>query len=473
MYRLIVSFTLLFFLLFAFTQERDTIPSYFDEYKRIDNIFRKAGQLSSQSDDAGAQEEAMNHKALDGFKMILPLVEKAHDDSLAFHCYYKIAVLEHYFDSPAAAEQHYEKAVSIQSRVPAIADSFLFKIYLFIGGIQYNSNQFDSAMINYKKAEQIANTYPVILDGTNRLFNTLGAMYFETGNYGQAKNYFEKAMALLGPINSSNEGLLINYQINLAATLTRLEDFDAANTIYQELLNQDINKNDVLHNLGTINLRLGSARKALGYFKQVGYANNRTIRLMNDIGQAYETIGLHDSALYYYQRAAAENLKWNGQVKNVQSALTAKYRGDLENENNKPGDALPLYQQSIIQLINDFNSTDIYQNPEHFNNAFSYINLFNVLTAKAGAFEKLYKKKKEVKDLESALRSYESAFKLADYVEQTYESDEARLFLNKIKYTAHSKPIDVSLLLYDLTGKKQFLEQAYFFDQRNKASILP
>ncbi|MBC7873692.1 MAG: CHAT domain-containing protein, partial [Ferruginibacter sp.] len=57
-------------------------------------------------------------------------------------------------------------------------------------------------------------------------------------------------------------------------------------------------------------------------------------------------------------------------------------------------------------------------------------------------------------------------------VEKTYASDEALLFPGKIKYTVHSKPINVSLLLYDRTKKRNYLEEAYLFDQRNKASTL-
>ena len=47
-------------------------------------------------------------------------------------------------------------------------------------------------LLNYKKAEQVASFYTVTLSGSNRLYNTLGALYYETGNYRQAKNYFEK-----------------------------------------------------------------------------------------------------------------------------------------------------------------------------------------------------------------------------------------------------------------------------------------
>ncbi|MBL7745380.1 MAG: CHAT domain-containing protein [Chitinophagaceae bacterium] len=467
----------LLFLVFAFSQQPVTDRSYAEEYHLIDDIYHRAELLSvnpAYSDATAAKEEAMNLEALKGFLRIIPAVEKAKDDSLAFYCYYKTGILLHYFDSLPAAKENYAKAIALKSRLPYLADSLLFKPYLFIGGIQYNLNQFDSALIHFKKAEEIAAEYTVTLDGINRLYNTLGAMYFETGNYRQAKNYFGKAIALLGtPLpNSSNEALLINYQINLAATLTRLEEYDAANTLYQELLKQDINKNEILHNVGTINLRLGAARKALEFFKQVSYTSNRNVRLLNDIGQAFDNLHEPDSAHYYYEQAIRENRKWNGALKNIQAGLSLKYLGDLDLADNKPAEALKKYQQAIIQFVPGFNEADIYRNPELYSGVFSYINLFHTLIAKAEAFEIIYETAKTIKELEGSLAAYKAAFNLADHVEKTYDSDEARLFLNKIKYNVHSKPIAASLRLYELTKQKNFLEEAYFFDQRNKASIL-
>lgn len=476
MNRIILSILLALFLLLAFSQQKSqTSYSYREEYAVADRVYHAAGQLSSLPNytaETANKEAALNQQALRIFKAVLPQIEKALNDSLAFHCYYKIGELEHYFDSTESAKRNYAKAIALKRKLVTLPDSFLFKPHIFLGGIQYSSNQFDSALINYKKAEEIASRYSIPLDGTNRLYNTLGAMYFETGNYSQAKNYFEKAIALLGAPNSSTEGLRANYQINLAATLTKLEKYDDANTIYQQLLKEDINKNDILHNLGTINLTLGAGRKAIGFFKQVQYNNSKVVRLLNDLGQAYESVNEIDSARHYYQEVLAENKKWNASRKNIQAGLALKHLADLAIQKDKFKEALDQYQLSLIQFVNDFNEQDVYKNPEQFSGVFSYINLFNTLTAKADAFVFFYQKEKDISQLKASLDAYRAAFKLADFVERTYDSDEARLFLNKIKYTAHSKPIDVSLLLHELTGEKQFLEEAYFFDQRNKASIL-
>ena len=63
------------------------------------------------------------------------------------------------------------------------------------------------------------------------------------------------------------------------------------------------------------------------------------------------------------------------------------------------------------------------------------------------------------------LNAYQSAFELVDYVEKVYDSDEARLFLNKIKYVVHNKPIDAAFQLYRLTKDERYIENLYYFDK--------
>jgi tetratricopeptide (TPR) repeat protein len=67
---------------------------------------------------------------------------------------------------------------------------------LYTGAIYYSRLQFDSASFYYKKAEKINDQYEKPLAESQRLYNRLGVMNYETGNYRQAKNYFEKAIEI-------------------------------------------------------------------------------------------------------------------------------------------------------------------------------------------------------------------------------------------------------------------------------------
>ena len=243
--------------------------------------------------------------------------------------------------------------------------------------------------------------------------------------------------------------------------------------MYKSLLPYNIYQNEIYHNLGIIALAQKDYYRAITYLLKVKYPDDpKSIDWYYHMGMAWSGLNNFDSSAFSIQAALTENQKWNGQRKNISTGLIRKFQADELVRQQAFKKAVVLYQQAIIEFDNNFNDTDITKNPSQFSTVFSYINLFNALTAKAATFEKLYIQEKDSKNLEAGLNSYRAAFKLADHVEKTYNSDESRLFLNKIKYNIHSQPINLCLQLYELTRKMEYLQEAYFFDQRNKASIL-
>ncbi len=445
---------------------------YLQDYTTADKLFHQAEKLSIQKNYDEALEEKLNRQSLNIFQNIIPKVKNGGNDSLAFFCHLKAGILLHYFDSAQLAKNNYLNTIALKEKLPQIEDSFLFQPLLFTGRIYYSLNKYDSAYFYYKKAEKIKEKYKSTLNEEQRLYNGLGSMYFETGNFKKAKNYFEKAILLLSPNEPYYKDLFITYKINIASSLVKLEQFKEADSIYTSLLHYKITTNEILQSIGFVNFNLRKAEKAIEYFRKIDHKNSSNILLYNQFGRAYMSIGKIDSAKKYYNLAITENEKWNISKKNTPHGLTFQYVADKFIIENKYKDALDNYQKAIVQFYQDYNEPDIYKNPKIFSGVFSYINLFNTLTSKADAFEKLYKQDKKQSSLDAALNAYHSAFSLADYVEKTYDSDEARLFLNKIKYKVHDKPIHISLQLYELTKNKSYLEEAYNFDQQNKASVL-
>jgi CHAT domain-containing protein len=465
-------------LIISFSQERVSYDhnATLAAYVRADEDYKKAEALSSLpdfNDETEKLQENLYLESLKRFEALLPALERSHDDSLLFFSFARSGLILHFFDSLPAAMKYYQRAIDLKENLISIQDSFVFRPYLFSGTILYSRNEFDSALLYYKKAEQIQERYTLPLKDAQRLYNLLGVMYYETGNYGQARNYFEKAIALLSPTDNYYKDLFVNYKINIGSMLIKLEEYDEANSVYQSILPYRLYTNEIVHNIGIINQKLGASSKAIKYFKQADYGKSKkNIDLFYNLGVAYADLQQGDSSHYYIQKAIAENASWYGDKKSVLHGLILKFDGDqLAKEKNYKA-SLENYQLAIVQFYSNFNSADIYENPGEYTGSFSYINLFNTLSAKADAFEKLFSQEKNDRYLTASLDAYRSAFRLADYVEKTYASDEARLFLNKIKYLVHSKPIGISLLLYAKQKDEKYLEEAYLFDQRNKASIL-
>ncbi len=470
---LLSSIFLVALLIFSFSQQPPAPEAeYLSLYQSAEKEYLEAERLFLRKDYSEEQEAALNRSALKKLLQVLPAIVANQQDSLSFLGHYMTASLFDYFDSLNHAKEYYQYAVQIKKRAPRLPDSMLFKPLLFIGSVHYSQHAFDSAVFYYKEAEAITDLYQQPLADEQRLYNRLGVIQYETGNYRQAKNYFEKALALLPPTDLLYREFKANYQNNIASALLNLEKYDTAKTLYLQLLSTDLYKNEVTQNLGLIDLSLGDPASAIRWFKKADTTDRNTIFLYNKIARAYLELKKKDSAARYLEMAGLENQKRNGKTKNVAYGLTFFYKAELALSENQLRDAIHLFQQSVIQFHNDFSDSSSYRNPESFNGVFSYIQLFNALSEKAEALSLLYRQQKEIPVLESALDAYQSAFRLASYVERTYDSDEARLFLGKIKHHVHSKPIDISILLYELTGKINYLEQAYHFDQLNKASIL-
>jgi CHAT domain-containing protein/Flp pilus assembly protein TadD len=444
------------------------------QYSNAQGYYDKATALS-RNENYGAKEEALeeelNKKALEGFTQLYKAIPAPLHDSLRFHTSFKIGELQHYFENFSEAVFYYKQAITTKEKT-SLTDSLLFKPYLYGGIIFYNQNKFDTAIRFFKKAESIQAAYNNKLSEGERLYNILGVLYYERGDYKQGKNYFQKALALLPASNPYYNELFVNYNINLAQLHLRLEEYDKANEIYHQLLPLKINLNEINHNIGSLNLSLGAAAKALEYFRKVNYQNNKIVRLYNSMGEAFFNINLFDSAIHYYQKAINAYQSLGGNADPVGYGLVQKNLGQYTAHFQKNEEAIQYYQQAIHQFYPAFAGNDVRSNPESFSGVFSYINLFNTLNAKAEAWHNIYFETKNISAAKEELKTYQSAFKLIEYVEQTYDSDEARLFLTKIKHAAHGKPIDIAFELFNKTKDKSYLETLYYFDQQNKAAIL-
>ncbi len=429
--------------------------------------------LAGRRQNAGAQDEdRFNASALRKFQRLYPLLPNdSRFDSLRFYTAFKVGELQHYFENFSEAVHFYNAALAVKKQ-RQLPDSVFFKPYLYAGIIYYTQNKFDSALQYFTVAESIQKKYNNALPEGERLYNIVGVLYYERGNYRQARNYFQKAIEVLRPDNEAYDNLYVNYHINLAQILLKLEEYDEANTIYQKLLPLNIMTREIYHNLGSLNLSLGAAEKALFFFRKIGPGYNKAIRLYNSMGDAFFSEQRYDSATAYYNKALQTYQSLGKNSDPIGHGLTLKSLGLSAVHFGRYREALAFYQESIRQFYPSFTSPDIHRNPIRFSGVFSYINLFQALVAKADAWHFVYRQTDSLAAAREELATYQSAFRLIAYVEGTYESDEARLFLSKIRSTLHVKPIAIAYELYRRTKNSSFLEDLYLFDQQNKATAL-
>ncbi len=389
-------------------------------------------------------------------------------DSIRWDALIKLGVFRQTYGTNEEAIPFYRKAMALKARLTQVKEQDWFLPQLYLGNCYYSVNRFDSAAYYYNQAGQLADRFPAI-PGIERLYNALGLLNFESGNYRQSRNHFEKALSVLQQHPKPELGLVVNFKNNLANALDKLSEYDSAMKIYQEILPSGVYRDAILQNIASIYLKLGASKQALASLSQI---NEPGISVYNNFGLAYFNAGNPDSAIFYFRKALQLNQEQNLQTRNINAGISYRYLGDLYAQEQKNAAALQSYQSALQQFIYTFNAQDPAVNPQEFTSAFAVNEIYETLLAKAQVYRKFYDSRKDTNDLKHALDAFHSLYRLTSYVEKTYASDEARIYLNQRKHLSHHLPINTALQLYYTTGGAQYLEEVFYFDEQNKASVL-
>lgn len=397
------------------------------------------------------------------------LLQNKINDTLLVTCYTRTGIIYQEKNDDGNALVNFALATACKENNPKLPDSLFFKPLLFAGASYYNLSNYDSSFYFFKRAENIA-SHSTGIDEVERLYNKMGALYYQTGNYKQAINYFNKTINSLNKNSADYRELFIQYKINIGAAYFKLKDNEQAMAIYKELLPfKSRSQSSILHNMGIVYLEMGDYYKALNTLQPLDY--NKQIKY-TDLAKLYINSKNPDAAKYYLDSALIENTNKNGIRKNITQGLALKYYGDYFTVQHDIEKAITSYQQSILQLDADFSETDPYKNPTQFDGLHSSFNLFNSLIAKAKAFGELYQLKKSPQASIASLNTYKSALILARHVERFLDTDEARMFLKKNVAEAYADAIQTAVEVYEQTKNEAYLSDAFIMSETNKASIL-
>lgn len=438
----------------SFDRQQQNDPEYKRAYRKAESVYNL--QHASDTDDSLAL--ALYLKAI--------RLHNASPDYMLWNSCYKAGILYQTDGAFADAIPLFRKALSISAEA-GIPDSLLYLPNVYLGNSYYSISLLDSAVYHYRIAEQFVLKYPR-LEGRERLYNTLGAVNYESGDYLQSARYFEKALQVLTSEQPGNTTLLVNYKNNIAASYRQLKQFDKALRMFRDLLQYGLNTDELMHNIASVYLELDQPREAISWLEKVKSPGQLKY---NDLALSYFKLKVYDSARLYLNSALVLNTSNKGR-KNVYHAQSLRYLGNLLLIDKKIDSALLKYQESIVQLVPGYNEADPRNNPASFDGQYFVLELFESLLEKAKAFRKRFATSSDKADLIACNETYRSLYILVDQVSRNYESEEARYFLQDKKHLTHNEPIEVALQLYTLTKDEQYLNQAFEFDERNKAVIL-
>ncbi len=432
---------------------------------RIRAAYTKANALYQLNNPTAEQDST----ALAGFGQVIAEYKKLpgydEHDTLLFQSYLKKGVLLEVHADFAAARDAYMEALRLHPQ----SDSMGFVAQVFAGANYYNLYNFDSASSLLLKAEMLAPRFKDDDDAV-RLYNTLGALYLDDGNYHQGKNYFNKALDVLKSKKVLDTLSAVSIETNIATACNRMQQYDEALTIYRSILSYRMGTDAIYLNMGVAYAWLQQHEHALFYFRKVN--PDKIPNVLNEMAKSELKLKRYDSAAFFLDRLRDKFSHQATGLNDLDLGISELYRSDLLAEQRQYKPALSALQKAILIFTPSFGKTDIYSNPSDFTGTVVSFRLYNALNKKAAIFQKLYDAGEKDDCLMAAFEAYKAALNLLRYIEKTFDTDEAKVFLKNNTSTIYPRALAACLELYRKHPDRDYLQQAFQISEQGKASIM-
>ncbi len=356
--------------------------------------------------------------------------------------YNNIAVIYNNKGEYDVALEYFNKALSITKQQNGENHPNTATLYYGIGDIFQKKGEFDVAMEYFMKSltirKQIFNeNHPLIADN----YISVGQIYKEKKEFSQATQYFSQALDILEKIFGKEHSNLIPVLTNLAQVYQNQKKNSEAIEFYQKALNisqeENLRTADIYNNIGAF------------YFSQKNFD---------------EALKNYFVALKIYEKIAGNKTPLTT-VANLNIANIFYQRKNVE-------EALKYFQNALISNVKDFSSQDVSQNPTIKNYYLPQI-LLKTLQGKAMLWtQKSISENGNIQALQNALQIYLSCDTLISHIRKATTSKNDKLLVGEMASLVYENAVESCKLLYFLTKEKKYIEQAFYFSEKNKAESL-
>ncbi|GHN00989.1 hypothetical protein WSM22_24780 [Cytophagales bacterium WSM2-2] len=359
----------------------------------------------------------------------------------------------------------YPKSIALQRKVLSISrkNNLVFwtgKAHHYIGLNYFYTADFDSALYYYTLAKK---EYLSAGDTAyvSRVENHTGLLYDQMGDYTAAINQVILSMKMQEKIPGFISG---SYQVASANALSDSAFFrsrihkNLTDLEFETKQGNTLNIAQTLRNVGMDYMNLGNQRLAISYLRNANryYAEANYDPFLENLGEAYEALGILDSAVYFYRLRMVKQAETG--TKNTLAAcysLMAK----VYFKQNKFDESLSFYKKALDlhELMNNrlpvtqakLAIVRVLEKNGRYAEALQYATQALELATKIGALPKqvssyeamqrIYQHEKQFdKSLEALLKANELNKKLTEGA--------ARLNVSKLSYLYESERKDKQLL---------------------------
>jgi tetratricopeptide (TPR) repeat protein len=421
-------------------------------------------------------------KALNLLAKVIEASEKNHStEEVLFQSYILSGSLLDVKTDYAEALESWSGALRCLRRHPDWSDSLAFRLYIYAGSDYARLENFDSASSMLRLAGLSADRWPALHD-QDRLYDAQGTLSYESGHYLRSQDYFTRALEIARRERPQDSVSFFHIENQLADCLYKLGAYQAALEIYSRLVPRDLplapgytgprtslppgpTVTQFYLNLGRTCIGAGAYSRAEAFFRKADPGELPGV--YNDMAHAQLLLGNMDSAFYFLGqwRTGADPLK---QTK-IDHGINDLYRARALVGRGEHLTALGSLQQAIIRFSGGFKDSGVEANPAGFSPSFAPYRLFEALSYKGRLLEDLYRRNSREESLLDALHAYNSAIALFRYIEKTYTTDAARLFLQQNKREVFEQAVMAAVALGRLHPDGPWLGQAFVTAEQSKA----
>lgn len=432
-----------------FFKLRGQIKSRLGDYKEAEEYFRKAiSYPSNVKMDSSFTGKVYNDignlclrkRDLDGaikyFNNSIPLLKEQSDKNITKG---NIAIIYNEIGNYSRAISILNEVIDDEIKITNEKSATLKNHYLNIG--RCYSDIFDSykALEYFEKALDLYasnRTHPAVA----KILNNIGIVYLDTKDYEKSRLYFDSAMALNAKLFAKNYEDFAYIFNNVGASYMEQRDYVKALDYYNKALSKNI----------------------------VNADSFMIIRSYNKIGRVRMLEEKYDEALIFFNKAVTLGALYKS---NSEIEISNEYIASIHATRKNYIEAIKSVNAAIGSLIPTFKPKTLYEFPDNSSLFVSYT-LLELITNKAFYIKMLADEKKQIQLYTSALAAHESAVSFLDKLDDAYSDDRSKINLRKDFLTLFEEAIAISYDLYKKTKDDKYLEKAFYFSEKNKATRL-
>jgi len=384
------------------------------------------------------------------------------------------------------ALEFHQNAIKTGKAILGNDHSLIGKLYLSLSITWHKKAQFDNSEDAVKQALSIFKSGSIISTGdAARCYNVLGSLGRIKGDYDQAVGYYQKIIFLINGTPEPDGLRIAIANMNMANVLKLMGEYDRAFGPYISALKQ-FKESGIkgyegicAGNLGELYFLTAKYQKAIKYIKQKealmlevhGEKNRNVAESYRALASVYYKLGDLSTALKYNEMSFTRLQELLG-PKHQELITDYVFKAELFAAQNKNQEALENIHAAMSIVAPTYNGNDIYGNPSikqvavglEFQDAM--ITKSNILNNMG---EQAVNKTDRLKHYKASLAAITLAAEHVDLMRMDYRDEQTRIFWGENLVPMYETR---SFAMYNTTGDQEFLNHAFQFAEKSKATIL-